>query len=192
MFVVFDTETTGHALFGRPAAFEGQPKIVSIAALLCDDDGKEVSCMSTLIHPAGWEIPLVASEIHGITTEEALAKGIKLDIAMEFFAEFVEIADTLVAHNLMFDQLVVNHATSLLNPSVNLFHGKILHCTKNAATNILKIKKPTGGYKWPKLTEAYRHFFNEDFEGAHGALADTRACKAVYMELKKLGVFNET
>ena len=45
-----------------------------------------------------------------------------------------------------------------------------------------------GGYKWPKLTELHQHLFNEDFEGAHDALADVMATVKCYFNLIKQGV----
>ena len=38
-------------------------------------------------------------------------------------------------------------------------------------------------YKKANLTEAYRHFFNEDFEDAHTAIADVKACMSVYFAI---------
>jgi DNA polymerase-3 subunit epsilon len=42
------------------------------------------------------------------------------------------------------------------------------------------------GFKNPNLAETYRHFFGRDFEGAHDAMADVRACRDVFFELRKL------
>jgi DNA polymerase-3 subunit epsilon len=40
--------------------------------------------------------------------------------------------------------------------------------------------------KPPKLEECIRHFFNEDLEGAHDAMADVIACRRVYFHLAAL------
>ena len=42
------------------------------------------------------------------------------------------------------------------------------------------------GFKWPKLTEAFRHFIGKDMEGAHDALADVRGCAAVFFAFEKM------
>jgi DNA polymerase III epsilon subunit-like protein len=53
-----------------------------------------------------------------------------------------------------------------------------------SSTDIIKLPKARGaGYKWPKLTEAYRHFFGVDFADAHRAISDSRACKEIYFHL---------
>ena len=36
------------------------------------------------------------------------------------------------------------------------------------------------GYKNPSLPRTYRHFFGRDFDGAHDAMADVRACRDVF------------
>ena len=45
------------------------------------------------------------------------------------------------------------------------------------------LAKGMTGYKRPSLTETYRHFFGRDFDGAHDAMADVRACRDVYFAL---------
>ena len=40
--------------------------------------------------------------------------------------------------------------------------------------------KTKGKFKNPKLQEAYEHFFGEQFDNAHSAMADTKACMKVY------------
>jgi hypothetical protein len=37
-----------------------------------------------------------------------------------------------------------------------------------------------GKPKWPKLQEAYKWCFNKEFDKAHDAMADIRACKEVF------------
>jgi len=62
------------------------------------------------------------------------------------------------------------------------------------ATQILKIP-PTSKmisqglihqFKPANLRESYRHFFGNDFENAHNAMADVNACIAVYFAIKDM------
>jgi DNA polymerase III subunit epsilon len=53
-------------------------------------------------------------------------------------------------------------------------------------TDICCLPSPWGkGYKWPKLHEAHRHCFGKEFEDAHDALADVRACAKVFFWLQQ-------
>jgi hypothetical protein len=56
-----------------------------------------------------------------------------------------------------------------------------------ASTDLCKLPSQfkRGGYKWPKLQEAYKHFFGEEFASAHDAMADLRACRRVFFHLLK-------
>jgi DNA polymerase III epsilon subunit-like protein len=52
-------------------------------------------------------------------------------------------------------------------------------------TNVLKIPGRYGDFKWPKLEEAYKHYYGEIFSGAHDALVDVRACRDVFLKVYK-------
>jgi DNA polymerase III subunit epsilon len=190
MYTVFDSETSGLVNWGKSHIDESQPKLVQLAAILFTDEGKELSSISVIIQPDGFQIPVQASNIHGISTSLAEQVGVSLKTAIELFAEFVDISDTVVAHNAKFDIIVLRKAVHHLGYTGDIFSGKKIHCTKDASTPILKIPKTTGnGYKWPKLSEAYKYFFGIELEGAHDALVDTRACAEVYAALKNKGAF---
>lgn len=186
MKLFFDTETTGLWIKGLPIGSPDQPKIVQIAAILTDDEGVEVmSCNLTVYQE---HVPEKASAIHGKTTEFVQAYGINEGTALTVFEEMLAVADTVVAHNGEYDQQVVLNSIRLIDGvnAGNPFEGKDAFCTMKASTGLCKIPSPRGGYKWPKLTEAYVHLFGEEFDGAHDALADVRACKDVYFALKKI------
>lgn len=64
-------------------------------------------------------------------------------------------------------------------------------CTATLSTPICKIpptpKMVSAGFnkfKTPNLGEAFRHFMGRDFDNAHSALADVRACIDVYFAIK--------
>jgi DNA polymerase-3 subunit epsilon len=186
MILVFDTETTGMVNFRMPPDHEGQPNLVQLAAILLDDDGSERASMSVIIKPEGWKIPAGASAIHGITDEIAGRCGVTLRQALTLFHGLYAQAETVVAHNLDFDEAVM--ATARLRAGSSFAPNPAAsYCTMRRATPICKIphanpRRPDD-YKWPKLEECMHHFFGEELVGAHDALVDVRACARVYFAL---------
>lgn len=183
MKLFFDTETTGKANFKSTHTDDKQPHIVQIGALLTTNAGEEVSSMDVIIKPEGWTISEEASDIHGITTEFAEHAGVPLESALYMFQCLVDRADQVIAHNISFDYLILCAAFHRISKSP-VWPAKF--CTMEATTNICKLPaKWPGAYKWPKLTEAYFHFFGKHVENAHSAIVDVRACKEIYFALFK-------
>lgn len=183
MKLFFDTETTGLANFKLAPHHQDNPRLVQLAALLVSDAGDEIVSLNAIIRPDGFEIPKESSDIHGITTEIANKKGILLRHALEIFTGISSYCDTLVGHNIAYDKFILGGELSRVNRTTTILCDKKSYCTMLESTKILKIPSPRVGYKWPKLQEAYKFFFNEEFEGAHDAMADIRATKRVYEEL---------
>lgn len=182
MKLIFDTETTGLARFDLDSKHPSQPRIVSISAILIDDSNTIVDEYSVIIKPEGFTIPEQVSKIHGITHNLALVNGIEIDKARLKFTEMLTKCDTIIAHNLKFDKVLISREGFL-----DAFNGKVFieYCTMLKMTNICKIKK-TNGYKWPKLQEAYKFCFGHEFKGAHNSLNDVRAILEVYKWLQSV------
>ncbi|MCS4102802.1 DEAD/DEAH box helicase [Salinibacter ruber] len=104
-----DTETTGLAedVSLPPSNTENWPRLVEIAWRMYTRSGEELSKTSSLIRPDGFEIPKSATEIHGITTEEAREDGKALRDVLAGFERKLKEADWLVAHNASFDRGVL-------------------------------------------------------------------------------------
>jgi DNA polymerase III epsilon subunit-like protein len=184
VILFFDTETTGFLSNKLPRDDPGQPRIVQLAAILAGFDGTIHGQLCLLIQQLGQPIPQPAFDVHKKSTELCDRAGVDIQTALEMFFQLQTKAELLVAHNLNYDLGVVacEVARYGITPEVtNTF------CTMLSTTDICRI--PTArGYKWPKLVEAYRFFFQEDFSGAHDALADVRACMRIYFELQKRGL----
>lgn len=188
MQLFFDTETTGLPADYRAPATDvaNWPRMVQLAWLLIDDEGEEVASAEHIIRPDGFTIPPEAANVHGITTEMALERGVDLRTVLDEFASGVAQAAALVAHNVSFDERIVG-AEFVRTGRANLVEAKARRCTMKSATNHCGLPGPYG-YKWPTLTELHTHLFGEAFHGAHNALADVRACARCYLELKRLKV----
>lgn len=188
MILFFDTETTGKADFRRPPNDPVQPRIVQLVAMLYDDARHPAGSLNVIIRPDGFEIPAEASAIHGITTEYAKKYGVPLKVAVAAFESLFANAQLLVAHNIDFDRLMVRSELARIeawNIVKVAFETLPTFCTMKSTTDICKLPG-NYGYKWPKLQEAHVHFFGEEFEGAHDAMADVRACAKVYFAMHPL------
>lgn len=195
MTVLFvDTETTGFVQDRYLLDHSDQPFMVQLACELCEDDGGEpLSNFAFIINNTGTNIPDGAAAIHGITTEKAVRAGISNTTAIDAFQAFYRGANLVVAHNMKFDKAIIEiaiwRALGTLYPL-----RKPLFCTMETSAPIINlppsermiaagIDKP----KAPKLSEAMKHFFNEDLDGAHDARVDVAACRRVYFHLKSIG-----
>lgn len=178
----FDTETTGFPRKpGTP--IEECPFIVQLAAILVDDEHGEVASLNTIIKPDGWTIPDDVALIHGISTEKAEAFGIPSRVAMAMFSQLCRVADQVIAHNITFDLKLVAYEIERAS-APNVIATKPQFCTMDATTDICRLPgKYPGKFKWPKLIEAHLHLFGEEFDGAHDALVDVRACHRVHKHL---------
>ena len=182
----FDTETSGLPLWGEPSSDPRQPHLCDIAIELRDDEtGELIDEFEAIINP-GVPISDEAAAIHGITTEIATEQGIPTEEALYRFLTMVDEADLIVGHNVDFDLRMIRvamfrHRNEDWSAPVPSF------CTMKATTGVCKIPKDKGrGWKWPKLTEAIRHFFDEELEDAHRAKPDMLACQRVYFHLRPL------
>lgn len=181
--LAFDTETTGVINYKLPKTHPSQPRMVQLGAILFDDSGVVRGEINVLIKPDGWTIPDDAAAVHGITTEMAEKYGVPVVLALNIFNRFAAMADIVVAHNFDFDDAILKGEFHRINRDSAFFTCNSF-CTMKASTNVVQIKGPRG-FKWPKLQETHKFLFGEEFEGAHDAMADVRACKRVFIELKK-------
>lgn len=184
-----DTETTGLPLNWR-APYDQWPRMVSLAFCLVHENQThwQDEC---IIKPDGYEIPLEASNIHGITTDMANELGMPVGRVLNKLNELIEDADLVVFHNSSFDTGIISGEQMRLGyPPENLIcNSTKLFCTKEKSTNILKIPAHgRGGYKWPSLAELCA-FCGVENKGAHNALNDVIATKECYFYLANQGFF---
>lgn len=186
MYLFFDTETTNLYNLKAPHDDPSQPHIVQLAACLTDAMGNVMGSMNMIIASPVPSEPK-ALEAHGITDEIVKRFGMPLTEALNTFWMLQEKAETLIGHNVSFDRKMLRtafHRAGLHNFLAE-FEKRRTFCTMQASTPLCKLPG-SRGYKWPKLVEAYRHFFDEELEGAHDAMIDVMACKDVFFALRAL------
>jgi DNA polymerase III epsilon subunit-like protein len=190
MYVFFDTETTGIPLdHNAPASdVNNWPRVVQIAWTLIDSEGRELRSQAFIVRPDGFEIPLGASRIHGITTERARSDGVDIALALGEFSRDVSDAHALVAHNVQFDERVVSAEFYRAGHKQSPLKGKDLRCTMRSSTDFCRLPGGRRGFKWPTLDQLHRILFGASFGMSHNATADVRACVKCYFELQRRGV----
>jgi len=190
MYLFFDTETTGlPKKWQAPISdLDNWPRIVQLAWILSDDKGKQVAGKNYIIKPEGFLIPEESSRVHGISTEKAIKEGIALEKALSDFSYDLSQANLLIAHNINFDEKIIGAEFLRKNVESNL-EEIYKFCTMQSTTNYCQIEKPNGyGYKWPRLEELHLKLFNKNFDNAHDALADVKACARCFFELKERNI----
>ena len=188
MLLFVDTETTGKANLRLPVTHPSQPRIVQIAAVLMTEELDVVHSFSAIIHPVGFVIPGEAANIHGITTERAIAHGIDGRVALSAVRELAYHASMFVGHNADFDYHVLQGEMVRLETDADRFAYSLpvaRYCTMKEATGLCKLPGAYG-WKWPKLSEAVRILLGEEMTGAHNALTDLRYTVKLYDYLKRM------
>ncbi len=185
-YLFFDTETTGVPKdWNAPITnLSNWPRLVQLAWLLFDSEGKLLLKNVAIIKPDGFSIPIEATNVHGITTDYAIKFGENIkDVLLNFENQCFK-SKYLIAHNINFDSKVMG-SEFLRNIHRNPFENLKLLCTMESGTDYCKIEGYYG-YKWPKLSELHIKLFGKDFEGAHDALADIEATARCFWEMRKL------
>jgi DNA polymerase III epsilon subunit-like protein len=181
-YVAFDTETTGRPLeFVSPTKFNlhnyEDARLLSIAAVAFED-GKEVASMYKVVRPDGFKVG--ATEIHGITEEEAYSTGEPFADVMSAFTSFVRIHGDgpMVAHNSAFDENVVSAEFIRRGFDTELawFRSRVFLCT-------FGIWKKRNFCRTGKLVNCYKECIGGEFD-AHHALFDARACGELFWYMR--------
>jgi DNA polymerase III subunit epsilon len=189
MYLFFDTETNGMAKnFKAPVTdLDNWPRVTQLGWQLYNEKEQLISEGSYLIKPDGWTIPKEKFFIdNNMSTERCEEFGIPLSEAVGKFMDDIKQADYLIAHNMQFDSNVMGAEFIRLGVTPPKNPEKI--CTMQESTDYCRLLPfRYGTYKWPTLTELHVKLFEKEFEGAHDALDDVKACAKSFFELKKRG-----
>lgn len=165
MIFYLDTETTG--------LFDAE----MVECSVIDDSGKTI--LDTLVDP-GRPIPKAATAIHGIT--DTMVAGAPPADAVRAFVMAIVKGHQLVIYNAAYD--------TMFFPGIDKSAAKIRCCMLRAAPHFGAWDEYHESWRWPKLGVAAAGCGYVPEEGLHRALADARACRAVWHwlhedELKK-------
>jgi DNA polymerase III epsilon subunit-like protein len=161
--------------------------MIQVGYIIYDLEGNHIETKEYIIRPENFEIPEESSNIHGITTDKALAEGIELSIVLNELYQKITSSTIVVAHNISFDEKILG-AEFLRKNLNNVLDIKRKICTMKSSVNYCAIPNQYGKYKWPKLEELHKKLFNKNFDNAHNALADIQATADCFWKLKALKV----
>lgn len=184
MYLFFDTETTGLPKNWKAPVTDlnNWPRLVQLAYLQYDPFGNKISEGNFIIKPDGFIIPSDSAKIHGISHERAIKEGENLYDVLLHFANLISESDTLVAHNMAFDEKIMG-AEFLRSGLKNIIPNKNKICTMTSTIEFCAIMGPYGP-KWPKLSELHYKLFKTGFDEAHNAAVDIWATAKCFWELR--------
>lgn len=192
MYLIYDTETTGLPKdYNAPITdAENWPRLVQLAWQLHAADGSLIEADNFIVKPDGFDIPFNSEQVHGISTEKALAEGIPLQEALDRFTEVLGKTEIVAGHNIEFDINIMGAEYMRLSDSAPIMDVPSID-TKDESTEYCAIPGGRGGqFKWPKLIELHVKLFGEAFDEAHNAAADVAATARCFLELIRIGVIN--
>ncbi len=194
MYLVYDLETTGLPIFNKEGKYRfhsfrhlkmyDPARIVSISWILLNEKGNITKQAYHIIRPLDFTIDnnSVATNIHGITSEIAIGKGVLWEHVYNEFVSDLKLCHTLVAHNLQFDLSIMLSEMFRYNKQ----EGVTEMLAKKRLCTLLLGRTAMNQKKAPKLSELYKFLYNEDIENAHDAFYDTLYCCKCLVAMMKV------
>ena len=185
-YLFIDTETTGlpkdESL--SPMITDNWPRLVSLAYILCDERDI-VDRNYFIIKPNRFIIPIESTKIHGITTAEAISKGVVLSEVLDIIRPLIDECDYIVGHNVQYDINVINAEFYRYNMTLPVSLKPYL-CTMMLSKDYCGIPNR----KYPTLEELSIILRGESFTNAHNAMADTQMAMECFWILIDSGIAN--
>ena len=187
--LVFDTETTGLPKEKNASIYKTElwPHIIQLSYIVyCSDENNLLTVEDDYIKISdNVNIEEASQTIHQITREKLNKDGITINEALNKFNNWAEKCDLLVGHNVSFDKRMV-----IVEGIRNKIRMNIqdTYCTMKQSTEICKIERefPDGTkyFKYPSLSELYKHLFNKIPKNTHNALIDILICMRCFCKIE--------
>ena len=187
--LVFDTETTGLPKGKNPSIYKTElwPHIIQLSYIVyCSDENNLLTVEDDYIKISDDVIIEEDSQaIHQISRDKLNKDGISIDEALNKFNNWAEKCDLLVGHNVSFDKrmVIVEGIRNKIRMDI-----QYTYCTMKQSTEICKIERefPDGTkyFKYPSLTELYKHLFNKIPKNTHNALIDILICMRCFCKIE--------
>jgi len=187
MYFCFDTETSGLPSY-RDASYRdvdaySSCRMMSIAWYLLDENCNKLEKKYFVITPEFEKTCCCprAEHVHGISHDFACSIGTPFDIMLAHLERALEKSNVIVGHNVCFDIYILKHELWRRGRqrALDALRDKKVFCTMKFAC--IKFGWP----KYPKLIELHKFLFQKEFENAHNALSDVRACANCFISLTR-------
>jgi DNA polymerase-3 subunit epsilon len=188
---IYDVETTGLPIrinrrlnYNNLESFNNC-RLVSISWIITDNINNIIEKGTYYVKPDNFEVSQESINIHGLTNDFLEQNGESIhniiDLIKNIFTEKYEIIK-IVSHNIDFDINVLKSELVRYNYSDLLIKINDIetYCTMLKSQSVMRVNK------WPKLSEAYRYFYDEDITNAHQAEYDTLYCYKIFKKLSEI------
>jgi len=188
--LVFDTETTG-IIPKVVRTLDDIPYIIQLSYIFYNLSNSEMISKNVYIKiDESIVIPIEAQKVNNITREQ-LNDGVPILEALTEFIQYYKECDVIVAHNIEFDEKMVNYecVRNNISPVIHKFDlRKGYYCTMKKGVDLCKIKavnKETQEkyFKYPKLEQLYYELYKTTPQGLHNSLVDVHACLSCFLEM---------
>jgi DNA polymerase-3 subunit epsilon len=191
---VFDTETTGLPPYVSITKSDQWPRMIQFAcSMFTVENGvfTKVKSWSTYIKPDGFTIPEEVTKIHHITNEIA-ATGITFEEWCSEFENMLPTIHTFVAHNMMFDNNIIQSELYRAKKCnlLQQFKRVSKECTMMMGKKYIMDQKMESRLSLVHLCTIFSIPIPSE-DKLHDAFVDTELCSLLYIELMKKGVVNK-
>ena len=175
--IFIDTETAG---------LGSSPRLLQLGWQLRDSSsGKLLNTYTSYIKPEPpfFYISKQATEVHGITHRKLYREGRDLRFVLSLLYQDLLKADSVIAHNMPFDERVIQGTLTLVNDNSlkTLWNEKEKLCTMEMAGALPQFRKR------PSLAAVFETLTGrKSLLGAHSADVDVEMCATCYYEIKKI------
>lgn len=186
IILFYDTETSGLPSKCLASDHPSQPDMVQFGGLLYDTEKDEfIHKLALIVKHENCDMSPKALEVHGID-QSRMDIGLPVSVVAGIIQNFMETADLCIGFNVGFDKKILKIFMAKAGYDFDVVeHGDIMI----PLTDVCRISGRRGGFKWPKLEEAYKKLINpEGFDNAHDAFADIMATYELWEYCNKNGI----
>ncbi len=188
LFLVLDIETTGLSELKEVDLDKINPlewpRCVQIAWSLHDSSGKCAEDHDFIVKTDGFNIPLSAYNIHGISDELSQKEGHPIDQVLLALDKTIKKSDFIVGHNIGFDIGGISSEYLRLERPHPFKQHQLIDTCSDQTKQLCRIEGGRGkGFKFPKLEELHQFLFNETITDSHNATRDVVATARCFFEL---------